>query len=641
MKQDYMKQLLLFLLPLFFITNINAQDAKLDSLRQLLTSLPNDTAKLKVYIEYTNELCSTDLVEAKKTGIAGVEFSKQFKNNNLSAYMQLALGKAYQGEARIDSAQHHFLLAKELFDKTGSLKGKVAVLEKLMYVTRQRNQHHETIRLALQAIKIYEHFGDYSKIAQAYSDISDADYGLDKYDEAILYNNKALDILQEHDLMHEAPYTLNGLAHTYVFLEEYDKALDYSDQALAIVKTLDDENKMASTLSVRANLLKNMGRFEESTDAYKIVLAHATNIGSLGWQAHTLNKMGDLHNRAGQYNKALEVLLKCKAILEQLGENKYYGDHYSFLARAYAGLGQLDSAYHYKSLEGEYNLKVYTEESNVISTKLKTEFETEKKEATIAQQKSELALKNTQQKYLMGIGGMLLLLLGGAFFAFRSKQKSNQALEEKNKEINMLFGEVHHRVKNNLQILSSLLHLQSRYITDDAALSAVKEGQNRVEAMGLIHQKLYTKDNASTIEISDYLNELGESLTDSLMRDGQVEISYDTPQLFLDVDTAIPLGLIVNELITNSLKYGFPEGKKGEIKVKLAINADNNLNLTVSDNGLGKHATKTLGLNDKNKKSTNFGTQLINILCKKLKGEIVIAEQEGGYSTKISFAKWK
>ncbi len=641
MKQDYMKQLLLFLLPLFFITNINAQDAKLDSLRQLLTSLPNDTTKLKVYTEYTNELCSTNLVEAKKTGIAGVEFSKQFKNDNLSAYMQLALGKAYQGEARIDSAQHHFLLAKELFDKIGSLKGKVAVLEKLRYVTRQRNQHHETIRLALQAIKIYEYFGDYSKIAQAYSDISDADYGLDKYDESILYNKKALDILQEHNLMHEAPYTLDGLAHTYVFLEEYDKALDYSDQALAIVKTLNDENKMASTLSVRANLLKNMGRFEESTDAYKIVLAHATNIGSLGWQAHTLNKMGDLHNRAAQYDKALEALLKCKAILEKLGESKYYGDHYSFLARAYAGLGQLDSAYHYKSLEGEYNLKVYTEESNVISTQLKTEFETEKKEATIAQQKSELALKNTQQKYLMGIGGMLLLLLGGAFYAFRAKQKSNQALEEKNKEINMLFGEVHHRVKNNLQILSSLLHLQSRHITDDAALSAVKEGQNRVEAMGLIHQKLYTKDNASTIEISDYLNELGESLTDSLMRHGQVEIFYDTPHLFLDVDTAIPLGLIVNELITNSLKYGFPDDRKGKIQVKLDIDAHKNLNLTVADNGVGKLSPKDFAIESKSKKSTHFGTQLIRILCKKLKGKIVIAEQEVGYSTQISFSKWK
>lgn len=629
-----MKKLLLTLTCLSFLINLNAQDTKIDSLSQLLITLSDDTTKLKVYTELTNELYFTDVAKAKKTGIEGVKFAKQFNNDNLSGYMQLALGNAYKGESRVDSAHHHFLLAKESFDKTGSLKGKVAVLEKLMYVTRQRNQHHETIRLALQSIKIYEHFGDYSKMAKAYADISDADYGLDKYEESIVYNEKSVEILREHDLMHEAPNALNGLAHTYVFLEDYDKALEYSDQALAIVKPLNDAHKMASTLSVRANLLKNMGRFEESTDAYKIVLAHAEKIGSLGWQAHTFNKMGDLHNRAGQYDKALEALLKCKAILEKLGENKYYGDHYSFLARAYAGVGKLDSAYHYKSLEGEYNLKVYTEESNVISTQLKTEFETEKKEATIAQQQTELALKSTQQKYLVGTGGMLLLLLGGAFYAFRIKQKSNEALEEKNNEITALLGEVHHRVKNNLQILSSLLHLQSRHITDDAALSAVREGQNRVEAMGLIHQKLYTKNNASTIEISDYLHELGDNLTDTLTHDDQVKLIYETPKIFLDVDTAIPLGLIVNELITNSIKHGFPNNKKGEIKIKLAISSLNLLCLTVSDNGIGKQENL-------DKKSTAFGTQLIYILCKKLKGDIKILKKSEGYGTEIQFAKWK
>jgi len=420
-KSDQMKNILLPLFCFFFLSNLSAQNAKVDSLHLLITSLPQDTILLKTYTELTTELNSIDINEAKKIGVRGIKLAKKLKQDNLSGYMQIALGRSYANNAQIDSAQHHFLTAKSYFDKTGSIKGQAAVIAKLMYVTRQRNQHHQTIKLALQAVKMYEKLGDYYEVSDAYMQISDADYGLDKYRESIVYAEKELKILEEHDLMHEASNALNGIAHTYAFLEEFDTALMYSDSAMAVVKPLNDDYKMASVLSVRANLLKNMGRFEESAAAYKVVLAHAEKIGSLGWQSHTLNKMGDLYNRAKQYPKALKYLLKCKVILEQLGENKYYGDHHSFIAAAYAGIGKLDSAYYYKGLENEYNIKVYTEESNLISAKLKTEFETEKKEATIAQQQTELLLKNTQQKYFMGIGGLLFLLAGSAFWAFRNK----------------------------------------------------------------------------------------------------------------------------------------------------------------------------------------------------------------------------
>ena len=636
-----MKKLLTFLLLFFLIANINAQNAKIDSLRQLLTFLPDDTSKLKVYIELTDEFNSTDLKEALKTGIKGQEFASKVNNDNLLVRMRIALGRSYANNGLIDSAEHHFLIANDIVEKTGHLNNKGAVLTKLIYVADAKGDYKKASTLAFENIRIQEKLKNYREIAYCNIDISNANYGMNNYDEARKYAEIALRTFKENNFEEDQIHPLKELSLITLMLEENEKALEYANQAISIAKKYNQEIEIGLALNARGNIFKYMEKYEESLNDYKQGKKIFDKNKAYIFSEMIDRNIGHVYNLQGRYAEALPLhLASAKNIIEDGDKSNLY-ESYLHISDAYAGLNMHDSAFYYKTLQLETLEERYDDETESTLVKFQTEYETEKKELLINQQQSELTLKNTQQKYLMGIGGMLLMLLGGAFFAFRSKQKSNQALEEKNKEINMLFGEVHHRVKNNLQILSSLLHLQSRHITDDAALSAVKEGQNRVEAMGLIHQKLYTKDNASTIEISDYLNELGESLTDSLMGDDQVEISYDTPQLFLDVDTAIPLGLIVNELITNSLKYGFPDDRKGEIQVKLTIDVHNNLNLTVADNGIGKHAAKDLAGKNQTKKSTNFGTQLIRILCKKLKGNIKIVEQEVGYSTEISFSKWK
>ncbi|MBK9015238.1 MAG: sensor histidine kinase [Saprospiraceae bacterium] len=208
-------------------------------------------------------------------------------------------------------------------------------------------------------------------------------------------------------------------------------------------------------------------------------------------------------------------------------------------------------------------------------------------------------------------------------------------LRKRNEEKEFLIKEIHHRVKNNLQVLSSLLHLQSRHIKDETALDAVREGQNRVEAMGLIHQKLYMGDNLAAVEMKDYLYNLGDTLLDSFgLDDDRVKIIYHLEPLHLDVDTAIPLGLIANELVTNSLKYAFPDGRQGLIEISLWKNEAGQLCLKVADNGVGKSGAPQM------KGSTSFGTNLVEILSKKLKGKPEVLHGEG-YATLIKFENYK
>jgi two-component sensor histidine kinase len=208
-------------------------------------------------------------------------------------------------------------------------------------------------------------------------------------------------------------------------------------------------------------------------------------------------------------------------------------------------------------------------------------------------------------------------------------------IELKNSQNELLLREIHHRVKNNLQILSSLLSLQADYLSDESALNAIKEGRNRVQSMAFIHQQLYSEENVTAVNMQIYLADLCGHLSDSFAGDKMaINISYDISVKLLDVETAIPLGLIVNELVTNSIKYAFIGRSDGHIVVRLWVNTHHQLCLFVSDDGEGIPASVNRD------KSASFGSDLIEVLSKKLKGKIEV-NTKGGYSTLIYFERYK
>jgi two-component sensor histidine kinase len=217
--------------------------------------------------------------------------------------------------------------------------------------------------------------------------------------------------------------------------------------------------------------------------------------------------------------------------------------------------------------------------------------------------------------------------------------KSAQVLlAAKNAENELLLKEIHHRVKNNLEIVSSLLQLQTAQIEDPSIQSAMLASQNRVQSMGIIHQKLYQGEHLAAIEMQDYFVNLSESILDSFSAEGRIKIECNMPKLILDVDTAISIGLITNELITNSLKYAFTNKDKGEINISLTEekndqNTEGSLLLKISDDGIGKPI-------DGKAHGTGFGTQLINLLTVQLNGKLIY-EVNNGTIISLAFKKPK
>lgn len=516
-----------------------------------------------------------------------------------------------------------------------------AIADKVDALTVKKVDFTSATSELIRGIQLAEEAGDNRILAILYTHYSRIHLQMHKFKEGLDASEKSVeyaDISQDTSVLARAYYGLGILQFSNARIAS-DEA--FKDTAIATLKKsaklytqINDDINSAKSIAKIGNILDSRGKFVEANVLYQQLLTIAeANQDTANMEIANIFLAANYFYQK-QFDKALPYAKNALTNAENKEKTYQYGRILDVTREIYKAKKDYKSAMIYVELSEEHNDSLLNAQQTAQILELNTKYETEKKELVISQQKTELELNDTRERNLFGIGALFLLLAGAALYAFRNKQKSNLALEEKNKEISTLLGEVHHRVKNNLQILSSLLHLQSRHITDDLALSAVKEGQTRVEAMGLIHQKLYTRNNDASIQINEYLRDLGDMVTDSLAQENQIEILYDTPKLYLDVDTAIPLGLIINELITNSLKYGFPNKKKGEIKIKLAISPLNLLCLTVSDNGIGKQENP-------NKKSTEFGTQLIHILCKKLKGDIKVLKKAEGYGTEICFAKWK
>ena len=232
---------------------------------------------------------------------------------------------------------------------------------------------------------------------------------------------------------------------------------------------------------------------------------------------------------------------------------------------------------------------------------------------------------------------MLALLLALMYSRYRLRQRNNRQLQEQQREIHSqyqllkelnarqekllaekeyLLKELHHRIKNNLQIVISLLNAQSDFLESPPALLAIRESRERMQAIALIHQKLYQTDNAALIDMRSYIQELVGYLESSFTDKRGISFQLNIDPITLDMSQAVPLGLILNEGITNAVKYAFPPGLPGEISVVLRQGSGQELFLKIADNGKGLPRNFDLS------ESHSLGVQLMKLFAEQLEGEI-------------------
>ncbi|MCP4608052.1 MAG: PAS domain S-box protein, partial [Planctomycetes bacterium] len=209
----------------------------------------------------------------------------------------------------------------------------------------------------------------------------------------------------------------------------------------------------------------------------------------------------------------------------------------------------------------------------------------------------------------------------------QAEQQIKTSLEEKE----VLLKEIHHRVKNNLQVISSLLSLQAGYIKDEKALVMFHESRHRVKSMALVHERLYRSPDLARIDFAEYIRDLTTYLFRAYgVNSRQTKLKIKVADVTLGIDTAIPCGSIINELVSNSLKYAFPTGQPGQISIDLQLLADRRFALLVSDNGIGFPEELDF------RKTKSLGLRLVNTLVRQLNGTIEL-KHDAGTKFKIMF----
>jgi two-component sensor histidine kinase len=253
---------------------------------------------------------------------------------------------------------------------------------------------------------------------------------------------------------------------------------------------------------------------------------------------------------------------------------------------------------------------------------------------------------------ILSVGALLLIIIGLILQLYLIKRRHNQALlacqrelDQKNtfierlnihqekllKEKEWLIKEVQHRVKNNLQMVTSLLYSQSVYLEDRAAILAIKDSLRRMQAMSLVHQKLYQDNHLTTIAMPEYVNDLVKYLHESFDAANHIFFEQSIEPVELDVSQVLPLGLICTESIVNAMKYAFLKGQQGLVKLYLGYDGPGHLLLRISDNGIGLPA----GLDAM--EHTSLGLDLIQGLSRQLKGSFLI-ENNNGVQITVRFA---
>ena len=212
------------------------------------------------------------------------------------------------------------------------------------------------------------------------------------------------------------------------------------------------------------------------------------------------------------------------------------------------------------------------------------------------------------------------------------RMAADEKIKTSLREKEALLKEIHHRVKNNLQVVSSLLGLQSRVVTDELTRKMFQESQNRIHSMALLHESLYQSSNLSRIDFPEYIRQLASHLFQSYgVVAERIRLRTDLDVLYLGLDAAVPCGLIINELVSNSLKYAFPDGREGEVRIELREHLEGMARLVVADNGVGLKGDVDWVT------ARSLGLRLVRTLAEQLGAKIEV-KSDAGTEVRLTFA---
>lgn len=461
--------------------------------------------------------------------------------------------------------------------------------------------------------------------AMAYSDLSYLLWKQGNYLEGLEFGLKSLHLFESWGIPDmDYDFTLYVVGNNLMALDRLDEAEKYFSESIAVGERFGFYNNLSDVYMSLASLYIRTDKLDQAENSAANALKYAGLLENSFMQMRSFLALGEVSFSKNEWQAAENYLLQSIAKAgTDLGDHFFSSQAYQRLSEVYEALGKNQQALAAFKMYHDLNQTIFNEKAEQKMAGLKSELALSQKNNTIKEQALILTKQEKQVTFWI-VGTSLMLVFSLIMFrGYRVIRKKNKLLEDQNEEKTYLVRETHHRIKNNLQVVCSLLSLQSERIQDPDLQRIMLDSQNRVQSMGLVHQTLYQGKDLAYLEMKDYFTKLSRDIIHSFGVDGTAELHCDMEEMSLDIITAIPIGLIVNELITNSLKYAFPGKKQGNLTIHLEREG-NELILDYLDDGIGFNEKETAF-------SLGFGGQLIQLLTSQLNGRMSKLPHEGTY----------
>ncbi len=591
----------------------------LEVLERSLDNIENDTLRFMVINDLGYHYHTRNLQRSYEIINKGLEEVRAAKNELWEGRMQVSQGAILLRMEKLKQAEIVLLSAREKILESETW----LLLTNLGYVYERRGELGKAFEYAMKTLQLGEKYQDMKAIAMAYSDISNLFWKQGKYEKGVEYGLMSIELFEERGLYDlDFDFTLHVLGNNLVALQRNDEALAYFRRSAMIGEKYGFYNNLSDTYIALTELYSQTGDFENAEKSSTQALKYAELLENDFMIVRSLLAIGKLKNQKGEFDAAIAYLQRSiRTATDDFGDMYYMGLIYQELSKAFEGKNNIDESLKAYKKYHDLTQRVFNTEADQTIAQLQTEMEVNQKESTISLQTEKLKRQEAIQIFTLILTGLMVFFLFFLYRVFVRRKKYSMLLEKQNKEKEFLLKEIHHRVKNNLETISSLLSLQTEQVDNDEFREIMFESQNRVQSMGIIHQNLYQGENLTAIEMKNYFENLGRYIIDSFNATDRIILECTMEPLELDVDRAIPIGLIVNELMTNSLKYAFPGGRKGNIAISLS-ESDSHLYLRIADNGIGMDKNVLI-------KGTGFGTQLVKLLTQQLDGKMTLTTQAG------------
>ncbi|MGB0896579.1 MAG: tetratricopeptide repeat-containing sensor histidine kinase [Flavobacteriaceae bacterium] len=534
-----------------------------------------------------------------------------------------------------ETAIENYLRSLAIKKTIGDEKGIASVYNNLGGIYDNKGNSPKALEYYLKSLKIRETKfpNDLRSLSVSFNNVGQSYYNQGDINKAKYYFEKSLEIYPKASDNFAKATILNNIGIIYSTEQNYPEALKKFEESLQIKTTIDDQKGVVTSLNSIGGLFKEQDKFDDAKDYFNQGLLLSKKIAHTEGQSISLTNLADVSNLEQQYSKGIAYANESIHLAKALHKPSLIGDAANMLYLLHKNQKNWEVALQMFELHLQMRDSIHNAETEKDLIRQSAAYDLSKKEQEIEMLSTQNELNDMKLKenriliyFITAALLFTLILTVTIYYGNQKKQVINELLRQqkeeisnKNQEKELMLKEIHHRVKNNLQVVNSLLRFQSRQIEDEKVLEMFEVAQKRVLSMAKLHERMYSSNDLKHINVKEHITHLVKDLIANYTVDKDIDLEVDVDPIPIDIIVLTPLGLIINELITNSLKYGFPDRVKGQISVSLK-HVEGNNELLVADDGVGYNPSTT---------KDGLGTKLVRMYAKQLNADLKKIDQVG------------